>query len=132
MGEKVHKCDIKREEGFLYYVDTNGDVGRVRRGSSKKEVVCPNNGSFTKEDGWIYYLDKSGDVSRSRMKSFREFATFRDDVVVGEEILLEKNWIQKSIKHPGRCTPAPNPDCPKGSPQYNLAMRFKHGDLHNQ
>ncbi len=44
--------------------------------------------------------------------------------------LDEKNWIQGAIKHPGRCTPAPNPDCPKGSPQYNLAMRFKHGDIH--
>ena len=43
-----------------------------------------------------------------------------------------KNWIQGAIKHPGRCTPAPNKDCPKGSPQYNLAMRFKHGDLHKK
>lgn len=42
----------------------------------------------------------------------------------------KKKWIQGAIKHPGRCTPAPNPDCPKGSPQYNLAMRFKKGDLH--
>lgn len=46
--------------------------------------------------------------------------------------LQEKNWIGPAIKHPGRCTPAPNPDCPKGSPQYNLAMRFKHGDLHKK
>lgn len=39
-------------------------------------------------------------------------------------------WIQKAVKHPGRCTPgSPNYDCPKGSPQWNLAQRFKHGDL---
>ena len=44
--------------------------------------------------------------------------------------LNENDWIQGAIKHPGRCTPAPNPDCPVGSPQYNLAMRFKHGDIH--
>lgn len=45
---------------------------------------------------------------------------------------LEKkeNWIKGAIKHPGRCTPAPNPDCPKGSRQYALAMRFKKGDIH--
>lgn len=38
------------------------------------------------------------------------------------------NWIPKNLKK-GRCTPAPNPDCPKGSRQYNLAMTFKkhHG-----
>jgi hypothetical protein len=41
------------------------------------------------------------------------------------------DWIQGAIKHPGRCTPgSPNYDCPKGSPQWNLAQRFKHGDLH--
>jgi hypothetical protein len=44
--------------------------------------------------------------------------------------LAESKWIQKAIKHPGRCTPAPNPDCPVGSPQYNLAQRFKKGDIH--
>lgn len=57
--------------------------------------------------------------------------TFKEYLKSKGEILDEKkNWIQKAIKHPGRCTPAPNPDCPKGSPQYNLAMRFKKGDLH--
>jgi len=41
-------------------------------------------------------------------------------------------WIQGAIKHPGRCTPgSPNYDCPKGSPQWRLAQRFRHGDLHN-
>ena len=56
------------------------------------------------------------------MKSFSQW-------LKDKQLITEKNWIQKAIKHPGRCTPAPNPDCPKGSPQYNLAMRFKHGDL---
>jgi hypothetical protein len=56
------------------------------------------------------------------MRTFIEF--------LEEEHLDESKWIQGSVKHPGRCTPAPNPDCPKGSPQYNLAMRFKHGDIH--
>jgi hypothetical protein len=42
-------------------------------------------------------------------------------------------WIQSAIKHPGRCTPgSPNYDCPEGSPQWNLAQRFKHGDLHKE
>lgn len=39
-------------------------------------------------------------------------------------------WIQKAVKHPGRCTPgSPNYDCPEGSPQWNLAQVFKrnHG-----
>lgn len=34
------------------------------------------------------------------------------------------NWIPDDLEK-GRCTPAPNPDCPVGSPQYNLAQTFK-------
>ena len=37
----------------------------------------------------------------------------------------EKKWIQDAVKRPGRCTPFPNPDCMPGTPQYNLAKRFK-------
>lgn len=42
------------------------------------------------------------------------------------------NWIQGAVKHPGRCANPGSENCPEGSPQYNLAMRFKHGDLHKQ
>lgn len=43
-------------------------------------------------------------------------------------------WIQKAVKHPGRCTPgSPNYDCPKGSPQWNLAQTFKkHHGFHQE
>lgn len=44
----------------------------------------------------------------------------------------DKKWIQKAIKHPGRCKNMGSAECPKGSPQYNLALRFKSGgDLHH-
>ena len=39
--------------------------------------------------------------------------------------LTAENWIPKDLEK-GRCTPAPNPDCPVGSPQYNLAQTFKN------
>jgi len=42
-----------------------------------------------------------------------------------ENVAEGKDWIQGAVKHPGRCTPMPNPDCPVGSPQYNLGKRFK-------
>lgn len=47
-----------------------------------------------------------------------------------QDLLDEKKWIQKAHLKKGRCTPAPNPDCPVGSRQYALAMRFKKGDIH--
>lgn len=40
------------------------------------------------------------------------------------------NWIQNAHLEKGRCTPgSPNYDCPKNSPQWNLAQRFRTGDL---
>lgn len=90
MAEKVHKCGVKREKGFLYFVDASGDIARVKQGQSSKEVVCKNDNNFTKEAGWMYYVDKNGDVSRSRLKSFKEYAEVRDDAPI--QLYAEKNW----------------------------------------
>lgn len=60
------------------------------------------------------------------MRTFSEFLEHK----VLEEGKKKKKWIQGAHLKKGRCTPAPNPDCPKGSRQYALAMRFKHGDIH--
>lgn len=44
----------------------------------------------------------------------------------------KKNWIPKNLKK-GRCTPLGKPGCPKGSPQYNLALTFKkHHGFHKK
>ena len=104
MTEKVHKCDVRREQGYLYYIDSRGNVGRFQRGKSNKEIICPNGGEFTKEKGWLYYLDKDGDVSRSRMKGFREYAEVRAELDAPVSIMkrlndcvvcvTENNWIK--------------------------------------
>ena len=55
-----------------------------------------------------------------------ELKTLREKI----DRISENNWIQKAVKHPGRCAHPGDKNCPKGSPQYNLAMRFKKGDIH--
>lgn len=43
----------------------------------------------------------------------------------------KSKWIQGAVKHPGRCKHMGSEQCPVGSPQYNLAKRFKSGgDIH--
>jgi hypothetical protein len=41
MAEKIVKCGVKREEGYLYFLDKQGDVARVPmargRGKGKKK-----------------------------------------------------------------------------------------------
>ena len=41
MAQKVAKVGIKREIGWLYFIDKDGDVARVKmaRGGKKKKVV---------------------------------------------------------------------------------------------
>lgn len=39
MAQKVCKCGIKKESGYLYFVDTDGDVSKAKmaRGGQKKK-----------------------------------------------------------------------------------------------
>ncbi len=71
MAEKVTKVGIKREKGYLYYVDKQGDVscakmarGGKKGGSPKKVTKC----GITRKEGYLYFVDKQGDVSCAKMK----------------------------------------------------------------
>jgi len=75
MAEKVKTIGVKKESGFLYYLDKNGHVSRSKmaRGSSKggnAEVVA--NAGLSRETGWLYFIDKDGDVSRAKMARGRK------------------------------------------------------------
>ena len=71
MATKVHKCGIKREKGYLYFIDKQGDVscakmarGKKKGGSPKKVEKC----GIKRKEGYLYFLDKKGDVSCAKMK----------------------------------------------------------------
>jgi hypothetical protein len=70
MAQKVEKVGVKRQEGFLYYIDKQGDVSRAKmaRGGKKggKSEKVKKVG-LKKEKGYLYFLDKQGDVSRAKM-----------------------------------------------------------------
>ena len=42
MAEKVAKVGVKREEGYLYFVDKSGDISRAKmaRGGTKKKKAA--------------------------------------------------------------------------------------------
>ncbi|MEK7656839.1 MAG: hypothetical protein AAB412_03725 [Elusimicrobiota bacterium] len=70
MAEKVHKCGVKRESGFLYYIDKQGDISRAKMARGGKKGGKPAKVlevGLKKESGFLYYLDKKGDVSRAKM-----------------------------------------------------------------
>ncbi|MGB4520472.1 MAG: hypothetical protein WBI28_00865, partial [Candidatus Omnitrophota bacterium] len=63
MAKKVKKVGIKREKGYLYYLDKQGDVscakmarGSKKGGSPKKVEKC----GIKREKGYLYFIDKQG------------------------------------------------------------------------
>ncbi|MCM8797817.1 MAG: hypothetical protein NC923_08135 [Candidatus Omnitrophica bacterium] len=71
MAEKLVKLGIKRQKGYLYYIDKHGDVscakmkrGAKKGGSPKKVAKC----GIKRKEGYLYFLDKQGDVSCAKMK----------------------------------------------------------------
>lgn len=71
MAQKIAKAGVKREYGYLYFIDKQGDVSRAKmaRGGKKggkKEKIART--GVDKEKGYLYFLDKQGDVARAKMK----------------------------------------------------------------
>jgi len=70
MAQKVAKAGVKREDGFLYFIDKQGDISRAKmaRGGKKggKSQKVSKVG-IKKEKGFLYFLDKQGDVSRAKL-----------------------------------------------------------------
>lgn len=75
MAEKVKTCGVKKESGYLYYLDKQGDVSRSQmaragKGGGKAEKV--SNTNVKRESGFLYFIDKDGDVSRAKMARGRK------------------------------------------------------------
>jgi hypothetical protein len=70
MAQKVAKAGIKREDGFLYFIDKQGDISRAKMARGGKKGGKPQKVhklGIKKEKGFLYFLDKQGDVSRAKM-----------------------------------------------------------------
>ena len=72
MAQKVAKAGIKREKGWLYYLDKQGDISKAKmaRGGGKHKPSKPVKVAKTgvkRQEGFLYFIDKQGDVSRTKM-----------------------------------------------------------------
>lgn len=70
MAQKVTKVGVKREDGFLYFIDKQGDVSRAKMARGGKKGGKPQKVAkvgVKKEKGFLYFLDKQGDVSKAKM-----------------------------------------------------------------
>lgn len=68
--QKVCKVGIKREKGYLYYLDKQGDVSRAKMARGGKKGGKPSKVAkcgVKREAGYLYFIDKQGDISRAKM-----------------------------------------------------------------
>jgi len=78
MAEKVTKVEVKKESGYLYFVDKDGDISRAKmaRGGrakgTKKTTEKVAKANIKKESGYLYFVDKDGDISRAKMARGRK------------------------------------------------------------
>ncbi len=77
MAEKVAKVGVRKQEGWLYFVDGRGDVSRAKmsragrkKGHTRIEKVAKV--GVKKQKGYLYFVDKRGDVSRAKMARGRK------------------------------------------------------------
>lgn len=70
MAQKVAKVGVKRQKGFLYFIDKQGDVScavmarGAKKGGKPKKVAKVG---IDKKDGYLYFLDKQGDISCAKL-----------------------------------------------------------------
>ena len=70
MAEKVEKVGVKKESGYLYFVDKNGNVARAKmaRGGKKGgKVEVVEKVGINKKPGYLYFIDRNGDISCAKM-----------------------------------------------------------------
>jgi len=70
MAQVVAKVGIKKEKGYLYFIDKKGDVACAKMARGKKKgggakVVAKV--GVKKQKGFLYFIDKKGDVACAKM-----------------------------------------------------------------
>ena len=77
MAQKVAKVGVKKEKGYLYFVDKQGNVSRAamsragrKKGKAKKELV--KKVGVKKQSGYLYFIDGKGNVCRAKMARGRK------------------------------------------------------------
>ena len=71
MAEVVCKCGVKRESGYLYFVNKDGNAARVQMAragmkTSKKQETLHKCG-VKRKSGYLYFIDKKGNVAMTKM-----------------------------------------------------------------
>jgi len=71
MATKIAKLGLKKEDGWLYYLDKRGNVSRAKMGRGRKASrVKPQmvaRVGVKRKEGFLYFIDRQGDLSCVKM-----------------------------------------------------------------
>lgn len=70
MAQKVAKVGVKKQSGYLYFVDKKGNVSRAKMARGGKKGGKPEQVAkvgIDKKSGYLYFIDKQGDISCAKM-----------------------------------------------------------------
>ena len=72
MAELVAQVGVKKQAGYLYFVDKKGHIARAKmsrggrkKGKAKIEIVAKV--GVKKKSGHLYFINKHGDVYAAKM-----------------------------------------------------------------
>jgi len=75
VATKIAQTNVKKEKGYLYFVDKEGDVSRAKMARGGEKGGKPEKvarASITKEPGMLYFVDKDGDIGAAKMARGRK------------------------------------------------------------
>jgi hypothetical protein len=69
MAKKIEKVGVKRERGYLYYIDKSGNVCKapMAKGGKKGKPETVAKVGIKRVKGYLYFIDKQGDVCAASM-----------------------------------------------------------------
>lgn len=71
MASKVAKVGLKKESGWLYYLDKKGNISRAKMGRgrkpSKTKPQTVTKLGVKRQLGFLYFIDKAGDLAMAKM-----------------------------------------------------------------
>jgi len=88
MSEKVAKVGIRMQPGYLYFIDSHGDIARLGKDRQREKVAKVG---IKRQDGYRYFVDQSGDISRTKGKE-------GDQHIFAKNPLSQTEWEKELLE----------------------------------
>lgn len=94
MAERIKKLGIKKERGYLYFIDKKGNVARAKiKEDSKAKIEVVSKTKVKKEPDYLYFIGKDGDIFKSKIKK-----KAHSKITSSRKRIPSDDWFLKRLK----------------------------------